>query len=1034
MAKNTGGAQGNGRAGNTKSKKSTGGGKSAKQGKSSAPQRASDTGSPRSGGVGVTRVLLGIAFLALAVYSVWLILQAPPHTGVELSFDELRAHMGLLGGAIYLVMDGLFGRGVPLFPLLFCLCAFCLLTGRRPRGTQIAGGVLAALVLLTFLHRNVTYVHAADALRLGWNGYGGGVVGALFAVALKTAVGRVGTYIVLFCAAVISAVLLAYHFLASQEESLPQLLLGYLRRFKEMLLHFIFVEEDEPDAVAAEPQAARGKETEKKALQAASSEGKADAASSGSAPGAKGGAEKKPRFFKRHFGKKKAQETPPERVRYSGPEYVVIPKEKPVILNSLVEIHKSMDAQEPRVGLSPREPLRTAPYTIQESVEEFQQLLKRRQVRVYAEQEARRTEAEQQPVPDPEQDLAASEEACERDPHTAPSEERSAEATVRAEPEAEFSAGAATGEEPASEIVSEAGREEEPDRAADANAAQESGAGVSAMPGEASAEEASQNPVSVETARPARRVERVVAMEKGKRPERRETPQSAPAPAQQNRAPEAPGKPQEERYHLPPVELLDPGPGSGNPRNNQEIMANVKRLEQTLNDFGVRGTIVDVSCGPAITRYEFRPAAGVKVSKITNLSDDIALSMAVAGVRIEAPIPGKAAVGIELPNKSTTTVCLRELIESDAFRNSKSKLTMALGKDISGQPVVADLSKMPHLLIAGATGSGKSVCINTIINSILYKATPDEVKFVMVDPKKVELGDYNGIPHLISPVVTDPKKAASALRWAVQEMDRRYEVFAANGVKDMPRFNKLSQERRAAAQSEAERAEIEVMPYIVVIIDELADLMMVAPADVEDAICRLAQLARAAGIHLVVATQRPSVDVITGIIKANMPSRIAFAVSSQTDSRTILDMGGAEKLLGRGDMLFYPTGLPKPQRVQGVYVSDKEIARITEAVKAQGKPVYNAEIGSASVGGQEENGGAEEWDELIPEATKLFIENGQASISLLQRRFRIGYTRAARIVDQMEQRGLVGPYEGSKPRQIQVTMSQYHEMLENGEL
>lgn len=403
-------------------------------------------------------------------------------------------------------------------------------------------------------------------------------------------------------------------------------------------------------------------------------------------------------------------------------------------------------------------------------------------------------------------------------------------------------------------------------------------------------------------------------------------------------------------------------------------------------------------------------------------------------MRIEAPIPGKAAVGIEIPNKTTSMVCLRELIESDAFQKSKSKLTVALGKDISGQAVVTDLSKMPHLLIAGSTGSGKSVCINTLINSILYKATPDEVKFLMVDPKKVELGNYNGIPHLISPVVTDAKKAASALRWAVSEMDRRYEVFANQGVKDMPRFNKLSEERIAAAQTEEEKAAIEIMPYIIVLIDELADLMMVAPADVEDAICRLAQLARAAGIHLVVATQRPSVDVITGIIKANMPSRIAFAVSSQTDSRTILDMGGAEKLLGRGDMLFYPTGMPKPQRVQGVYVSDKEIERIVDAVKVQGQPVYNEEIGTAAINTEKEAEQEEAWDDLIPEATKLFIENGQASISLLQRRFRVGYTRAARIVDQMEQRGLVGPYEGSKPRQIKVTMSQYMDMVENGEL
>lgn len=494
-------------------------------------------------------------------------------------------------------------------------------------------------------------------------------------------------------------------------------------------------------------------------------------------------------------------------------------------------------------------------------------------------------------------------------------------------------------------------------------------------------------------------------------------------------------QPEENIYQYPPIELLDPNPNSGGRKNTAELQSNVERLEKTLNDFGVKGRIADVSCGPAITQYEFQPAAGVKVSKIVNLSDDIALSMAVAGVRIEAPIPGKAAVGIEIPNKSTSMVCLREVVESDVFQNSKSKLTVALGKDISGKPIIADLAKMPHLLIAGSTGSGKSVCMNALINSILYKATPDEVKFLMVDPKKVELGNYNGIPHLISPVVTDAKKAASALRWAVHEMERRYELFAANGVKDMPRFNALSENRIAEAQTEEEKAGIEIMPYIVVLIDELADLMMVAPADVEDAICRLAQMARAAGIHLVVATQRPSVDVITGIIKANIPSRIAFAVSSQIDSRTILDMGGAEKLLGRGDMLFYPTGLPKPQRVQGVYVSDKEIDRIVEAVKVQGKPVYNEEIVNVeikeeTIGGEE----AEEWDDLIPEAAKLFIENGQASISLLQRRFRVGYTRAARIVDQMEQRGLVGPYEGSKPRQIKITMAQYNEMIENGEL
>ena len=634
--------------------------------------------------------------------------------------------------------------------------------------------------------------------------------------------------------------------------------------------------------------------------------------------------------MKSFFVEEEQQEPASPRSRYTGAEYVVIPKEKPVILSSLVEIHKALDEQEPRVGLSPREPLVEEPYYIQDSVEDFQQLLEKRQVK-QSEKAAEPKEAVKQKPQKP-----AAKEATSAAPEAAAAEIVTAEASTEAVPE---------------------------------NAAE---------------------PVSEQ--------------------------------------------PEDGVYHFPSIDLLEENKNAAGGKNMNEIMQNVERLEKTLSDFGVKGKIADVSCGPAITRYEFQPAAGIKVSKIVNLADDIALSMAVAGVRIEAPIPGKAAVGIEIPNKSTTTVCLRELIESDAFQNSKSKLTVALGKDISGQAVVTDLSKMPHLLIAGSTGSGKSVCINTLINSVLYKATPDEVKFVMVDPKKVELGNYNGIPHLISPVVTDPKKAASALRWAVQEMDRRYEVFAANGVKDMPRFNKLSEERIAAAQTEEEKAAIEVMPYIVVLIDELADLMMVAPADVEDAICRLAQLARAAGIHLVVATQRPSVDVITGIIKANMPSRIAFAVSSQTDSRTILDMGGAEKLLGRGDMLFYPTGMPKPQRVQGVYVSDKEIDRIVEAVKGQGKPVYNEEIGTAAVSAESNDETEEDWDDLIPEVTKLFIENGQASISLLQRRFRVGYTRAARIVDQMEQRGLVGPYEGSKPRQIKVTMSQYLDMIEKGEL
>ena len=445
----------------------------------------------------------------------------------------------------------------------------------------------------------------------------------------------------------------------------------------------------------------------------------------------------------------------------------------------------------------------------------------------------------------------------------------------------------------------------------------------------------------------------------------------------------------------------------------KEINEKVELLQKTLNDFGVKGQISEVSVGPAITRYEFQPAAGVKVSKIVNLSDDIALSLAAAGVRIEAPIPGKAAVGIEVPNKAVSMVVMKDLLESAAFKDSKSKLTVALGKDIGGQTVVADLSKMPHLLIAGSTGSGKSVCMNALIISILYKAAPNEVKFLMVDPKMVELGNYNGIPHLISPVVTDPKKAASALRWAVHEMERRYELFASNGTKDIGRFNKLSAERLAKCTTPEEREKIEVLPYIVVLIDELADLMMVAPADVEDAICRLAQMARAAGIHMVVA----------------------FAVSSQIDSRTILDMGGAEKLLGKGDMLFYPTGLPKPIRVQGVYVSDKEIDRVVEDIKLQGEPTYDESIQAMTLGndgeGDDGSDNKDEEDELLAEAAKLFIESGQASISLLQRRYRIGYTRAARIIDQMEQKGFVGPYEGSKPRQVKITMEDYCKIYES---
>ncbi|KJS82787.1 MAG: hypothetical protein JM58_13960 [Peptococcaceae bacterium BICA1-8] len=477
-----------------------------------------------------------------------------------------------------------------------------------------------------------------------------------------------------------------------------------------------------------------------------------------------------------------------------------------------------------------------------------------------------------------------------------------------------------------------------------------------------------------------------------------------------------------EDFVLPKAAMLEKVKRNSNNLTQKDINENILVLQNTLESFGVKGKVVQVSCGPSITRYEFQPAPGVKVSRIVNLADDIALSLAAAGVRIEAPIPGKAAIGIEVPNQEIATVSLREVLETDEYKNAQSKLTVALGKDIAGKPVMADLAKMPHLLIAGATGSGKSVCMNTLITSILFRSKPTEVKLLMVDPKMVELTTFNGIPHLITPVVTDAKKAASALRWAVHEMENRYELFAALGVKDIIRYNQLIADNNSLNKG--------FLPYIVVLIDELADLMMVAPADVEDAICRLAQMARAAGIHLVVATQRPSVDVITGIIKANIPSRIAFAVSSQTDSRTILDMNGAEKLLGRGDMLFYPTGLPKPIRLQGVFVSDKEVEEVVDFLKQQEKPEYNEEIVNNQVE-IEKPKLEEDDDELIPEVAKLFIENGQASISLIQRRFRVGYNRAARIIDLMEKKGIIGGYEGSKPRQVLITVEDYERLFGN---
>lgn len=465
-------------------------------------------------------------------------------------------------------------------------------------------------------------------------------------------------------------------------------------------------------------------------------------------------------------------------------------------------------------------------------------------------------------------------------------------------------------------------------------------------------------------------------------------------------------------FTLPTLHLLHKSLKLKNARLNKDLADNVKTLEDTLESFGVKIKVTQVTQGPAITRYEAQPAPGVKVSRITNLADDIALSLAASDVRIEAPVPGKSVVGIEVPNKEIATVHFREVLEAADFQEAASKLTLVLGKDITGAPVIADLTKMPHLLIAGATGSGKSVCVNTIINSILFKARPDEVKFLLVDPKMVELANYNGIPHLIAPVVTDPRKAAGALKWIVTEMETRYELFAANGVRDIIRYNYLRQQDK--------HGEHPVLPYVVVIIDELSDLMMVAPGDVEDAICRLAQMARAAGIHLIVATQRPSVDVITGLIKANIPSRIAFAVSSQTDSRTILDMNGAEKLLGRGDMLFYPMGASKPMRVQGCFLADKEVENVVKFLQNQAKPEYQ-EIPQVDLGsGKTEEAG----DELFYQAALLFVEAGNASVSLLQRRLRIGYTRAARLMDLMEEKGVVGGYEGSKPREVLMTRGQ----------
>ena len=477
-------------------------------------------------------------------------------------------------------------------------------------------------------------------------------------------------------------------------------------------------------------------------------------------------------------------------------------------------------------------------------------------------------------------------------------------------------------------------------------------------------------------------------------------------------------------YVCPPITLLH---AVQIKRSRKSGTEDIKKcafiLEDTLRSFGITANVVNISRGPVVTRYELQPAPGVKVSRIVNLSDDIALNLAAPRVRIEAPIPGKAAIGIEVPNSEIETVFIRDMLETEEFQKKQSPLTFSLGQDLAGKNIYADISTMPHMLIAGATGSGKSVCINTLIASILFKATPEDVRMIMIDPKVVELNIYNNIPHLLVPVVTDPKKAASALNWAVQEMTSRYKTFAEKGARDIKKFNE-----------EMKKEGSPKLPYILVVIDELADLMIVAQNDVEDAICRIAQLGRACGIHLVIATQRPSVDVITGVIKANIPSRIAFAVSSQVDSRTILDMAGAEKLLGKGDMLYYPIGFPKPVRLQGAFINDREVEVITDFLKEGKAAQYDEEVMEGLNGNAAVNSGSEgECDEHFQKAVELGIEYGQISISMLQRRLRVGYARAARLIDEMEIRGIVSPFEGSKPRQMMITREDYESLFEQEE-
>ncbi|WP_370866595.1 DNA translocase FtsK [Saccharibacillus sp. JS10] len=492
-----------------------------------------------------------------------------------------------------------------------------------------------------------------------------------------------------------------------------------------------------------------------------------------------------------------------------------------------------------------------------------------------------------------------------------------------------------------------------------------------------------------------------------------ELPIDPSIPAAAGELAEVPITPPPKPYKLPPLKLLAlPKPDENASANQADYMQTARKLESTLESFGVRARVLEVVRGPAVTRYEIQPDVGVKVSRVVGLTDDIALALAAKDIRMEAPIPGKSAIGIEVPNNEVSMVTMREVMDTSVFADAASKLTVAFGRDISGQTIVGNLARMPHLLVAGATGSGKSVCINGIIASILYKAKPDEVKFLMVDPKMVELNIYNGIPHLLAPVVTDPRRASLALKKIVVEMEKRYELFSKSATRNIEGYNTLMKDNPSA-----------VLPYIVVIVDELADLMMVAAGDVEDAIARLAQMARAAGIHLIIATQRPSVDVITGVIKANIPSRIAFGVSSQVDSRTILDMGGAEKLLGRGDMLFMPMGASKPVRVQGAFLSDNEVEEIVAYCSGQAEAQYDTdlvpEIDDTALEPEEA------LDELYDQAVQIVVEAKQASVSLLQRRMRVGYTRAARLVDSMEARGIVGPYEGSKPREVLISIEQW---------